>query len=130
MWQGCAQYHRPVYEAVIEALEEVTAGNSNVAITRAGGLLVRIQKVVTRLALYHALTVIEPLEILNEGLQARENTVAGMMKAVAVVETSLVRLRTEENFAILFKRAEDRANKLDLEEIVASVCAQASEAVS
>ena len=30
-----------------------------------------------------------------------------------------MRLRTEEDFAILFKRAENRANKLDLEEIVA-----------
>lgn len=106
------------YEAVVEALEEMAAGSSNVA-TRAGGLLVRFQKGITLLALYMALTVIEPLEILNTGLQARENTVAGMMKAVDVLKNSLARLRREEDFAILFKRAEDRAKELDLEEIVA-----------
>ena len=36
------------YEAVIDALEEMAAGNSNVA-TRAGGLLVRFQKSITLL---------------------------------------------------------------------------------
>ena len=102
------------YEAVVEALEEMAAGSSNVA-TRAGGLLVRFQQGITLLALYMALTV----EILNTGLQARENTVAGMIQAVDVLKNSLARLRREEDFAILFKRAEDRAKELDLEEIVA-----------
>ena len=71
MLKLCAVPSIDQYEAVIEALEEMTVGNSNVA-TRAGGLLVRFQKGVTLLTLFIALTVIEPLEILNAGLQARE----------------------------------------------------------
>lgn len=90
------------YEAIVEALEEMAAGSSNVA-TRAGGLLVRFQKGITLLALYMALTVIEPLEILNTGLQARENTVAGMMKTVDVSEEFVGKIAERGRFRNSFQ---------------------------
>jgi hypothetical protein len=97
----------------------MSSGNNRVA-ARSAGLHVRFQRGVTLLALFVALTVIEPLEILNIGLQARDNTVAGMMKAVGVVKTSLVRMRTEECFADIFSdRVEEKRAEFDLDEIVA-----------
>jgi len=93
-------------------------GKSTVA-PRAAGLLVRFQKGVTLLALIVALAVIEPLEVLNVGLQARDNTVSGMVKAVDAVKSSLLGVRTEDGFANIYNSAQTKVAELDLEDIAA-----------
>ena len=95
-WQpGNAVRNRPTIDQVIEALKWQL--ETAIVATRAGSLGVRFHGGITLLALHIAPIVIEPLEIINAGLQARENTVTRIMKAVAVVKTSLVRMLTEDS---------------------------------
>ena len=106
------------YEAILEALEEMAAGNGNAA-TRAAGLLTAFQKGSMLLALEMIVDIVEPLEQLNTDLQARGNTVSGIIKAVQLVKGNLEKKRTVDGFTGLFEKAEKRQKDLDLEVIAA-----------
>ena len=106
------------YEAIIEALEEMSSNNSNAA-TRAAGLLDKFRKGATFLTLQIALQVIEPLEILNTSLQGRQSTVGGMRKAVTSVQGFLELKRDATVFETLMVESGDMQAKLDLDEISA-----------
>jgi hypothetical protein len=106
------------YEAMLEALEEMAAGNSNAA-TRAAGLLTALQKGSTLLALLMIIDVIETLEQLNTALQARNTTVSGIIKAVQVVKEALEKKRTSEGFTDMYMTSERRREELDLDPIAA-----------
>jgi len=73
------------YELVLSCLEELSsipASGSNVA-ARASGLYSQLCQGSTLLALKMALKVFGPLEMLNRSLQARYQTVSGMLEAVS-----------------------------------------------
>ena len=106
------------YEAIVEALEEMSSSNGNAA-TRAAGLLEKFRKGGTHLTLTMALELIQPLETLNTSLQGRQNTVGGTRKAVASVQTYLQEKRDEAVFDTLMTKSRNVQAELDLDDIIA-----------
>ena len=82
------------YELVLDCLEEMSlpAAGSNVS-ARASGLWNQLSKGSTWLALKMAIRVFGPLEMLNRSLQARYQTVSGMLVAVGETLSGLRDLR-------------------------------------
>lgn len=93
---------------------------ANVASTdiksRASGLAVIFGKGNTFLALRMALLVFAILENLCRSLQSQTQTVSGMLLAVSHTLDRLKVLRSDDEYAALFSKVEDDAEKLGLEE--------------
>ena len=106
------------YELVLDCLEEMSlpAAGSNVA-ARASGLRVQLCKGSTLLALKMALKVFGLLEMLNRSLQARYQTVSGMLAAVDETLCGLRNLHTDEKFNQLLSDTSEIISELDLEEM-------------
>jgi hypothetical protein len=89
---------------------------SNVA-ARASGLRVQLCKGSTLLALKMALKVFAVLEVLNRSLQARYQTVSGMLAAVSEILSALRDLRTDKSFDQMLADTAEIVAELDLEEL-------------
>jgi len=64
-----------------------------------------------------ALKVFSPLEMLNRSLQARYQTVSGMLDAVGETVSSLRHIREDEAFNQILTETGDAIVELDLEEL-------------
>jgi hypothetical protein len=107
------------YELVLSCLEEISsipASGSNVA-ARASGLYSQLCQGSTLLALKMALKVFGPLEMLNRSLQARYQTVSGMLEAVSETLSSLRYLRDDIAFEQLITDTEQVIAENKLEEL-------------
>ena len=106
------------YDLVLECLEEMSlpAAGSNVA-ARASGLHSVLCKGSTMMALKMALKVFGLLEVLNRSLQARYQTVSGMLVAVGETLSGLGDLRADEAFEQLLADTKKVVADLDLEEL-------------
>ncbi len=67
------------------------------AATRAAGHAVKLRKGNTYLELLIALAVIEPMELLNKSMQAKQNTVSAMKEAVRILVVSLTHNRQDDD---------------------------------
>ena len=103
------------YELVLRCLHEMSlpAAGSNVN-ARASALYSNLCKSSTLLALKMALKVFGPLEMLNRSLQARYQTVSGMLVALGETIAGLRYLREDEAFDQLLTDAKVVA-EMDLE---------------
>ncbi len=106
------------YEAMLEALEEMADGIGDSSI-KASGILQKFKRGNTFLSMIIALEVLKPLEMLNTVLQARHKTISGMKQAVASVKLGFTEKRSEEEFQIIFAKANKNVSELDLEDISA-----------
>jgi len=106
------------YELVLDCLEEMSlpAAGSNVS-ARASGLRNQLSKGSTWLALKMAIRVFGPLEMLNRSLQARYQTVSGMLVAVGETLSGLRDFREDKAFDKLLADAVEAVAELDLEEL-------------
>ena len=106
------------YGPVLDCLEEMSqhAAGSNVA-ARASGLRSQLCKGSSLLALKMALKVLGLLETLNRSLQARYQTVSGMMAAVGETLSGLADLRNDNAFEQLLADTAEAVVELDLEEL-------------
>ena len=106
------------YELVLDCLEEMSLpeAGSNVA-ARASGLRIQLCKGSTLLALKMALKVFAVLEVLNRSLQARYQTVSGMLAAVSEILSALRDLRTDKSFDQMLADTAEIVAELDLEEL-------------
>jgi hypothetical protein len=104
------------YDPVLDCLEEMSqpAAGSNVT-ARASGLRSQLCKGSTLLALKMAQKVFGLLEMLNRSLQARYQTVSGMLKAVDETLSGLRDLRLDAAFGKLLADTEEIVAELDLE---------------
>lgn len=103
---------------VLDCLEEMSlpASGSNVA-ARASGLRIQLSKGSTLLALKMSLKVLGPLEMLNRSLQARYQTISGMLAAVGETLSGLRGLREDLAFDQLLADTVRVVAELDLEEL-------------
>lgn len=103
---------------MLDCLEEMSlpAGGSNVA-ARASGLRIQLCKGSTLFALKMALKVLSLLEMLNRSLQARYQTVSGMLAAVGETLSGLRDLREDAAFDLLLADTAEFIAELDLEEL-------------
>ena len=105
------------YDPVLDCLEEMSlpaAAGSNVT-ARASGLRSQLCKGSTLLALKMAQNVFGLLEMLNRSLQARYQTVSGMLTAVDETLSGLRDLRVNAAFDKLLADTEEIVVELDLE---------------
>jgi hypothetical protein len=111
------------YALVLECLNEMSVpdGSSNVA-ARASDLYSQLCKGSLLLALKMALQVFSLLEILNKSLQARYQTVSGMLAAVEETLSALRDLRADELFDELLANTAEMITQLDLEELQVRRC--------
>lgn len=103
-----------------EQAEYQCSGASTESKSRAAGLYDRFSKGNTLLCLTLALSVFEVLENLCtalRALQGREATVTGMLEAVDKTVSTLTTLRSDDNFAVLYQRADDAASDCQLDAI-------------
>jgi len=106
------------YDLVLDCLEEMSLPSAGSSISaRASGLRSQLCKGSTFLALKMALKVFGPLEMLNRSLQARYQTVSGMLAAVGETTAGLRDLRDDKEFERLLADAADVVAELDLETI-------------
>ena len=68
-------------------------------------------------AVLYAVAIFEVLENLCTALQGREATVTGMLEAVNKTISTLTALRSGDNFAVLYQRAEEAASECQMNAI-------------
>lgn len=105
------------YPAVLQSLEEMGVGTTETA-SKARALSLSFCRSQTLLGLRIACDVALQLEGLNEVLQARKANVSGMLEAVGMVKSELLRRRSTETFQELFAKVTEKAEELDLSPLV------------
>jgi hypothetical protein len=107
------------YELVLSCLEmSLPAAGSSVT-ARASAIYSQLSKGSTLLVLMMALKVFGPLEMLNRSLQARNQTVSGMLAAVGETLSALRNIREEVAFDQLLEGTEQVEAEINLEELKA-----------
>ena len=101
------------YSEVLDSLEN-TAKKPGEAGSKARNLLKMFQSSATLLGVCIAHEVALRLEGLNQSLQGKQCTVTDMLTAVRTVETAISDARSKHEFHDMFKKVEERAEKLKL----------------
>ena len=101
------------FESVLECFDQLGNSSTHVA-TRARGLQRQLLSGNTVLGLLMASEWLKPLECLNRSLQARSETVAGMIKSVNTVVEDLHQLRTDEGFDQILRAENELIRKFNL----------------
>jgi len=105
------------YAVVLASLETYASEVTDEAAAKASGLLNQLQQGTTALGLKVAVLVFSRIEQLNKSLQSASATVSGMIAAAETLVLELQRLRSENQFSIIFKEVNEMIYIPDLEPV-------------
>ncbi|PIK41115.1 putative zinc finger MYM-type protein 1-like [Apostichopus japonicus] len=89
-------------EYVLQALANAAANFGSTTAARASGLYSTLKKAKCYLGLKASLPILTLMEALNRSLQAKDQTVEGMIQCAKVLKDQLTQLRDDEEFSALF----------------------------
>ncbi|KAJ1138377.1 hypothetical protein NDU88_004764 [Pleurodeles waltl] len=106
------------YEPILETLEQLSTSKSSGDVSaRARGLLAHFQRGTTVLGLQIALQILQLLECLNIAMQGRQQTISGLLAAVNVAKSAILKLRNDESFNSLIHSTNQMTSKYHLNAI-------------
>ncbi|KAJ1185179.1 hypothetical protein NDU88_001973 [Pleurodeles waltl] len=113
------------YEPILETLEQLSTSKSSGDVSaRARGLPAHFQKGTTVLGLQIALQVLQLLECMNIALQGRQQTISGLLAAVNVAKSAILKLRSGESFNSLLSSTNHVTAKCHLNAIEVPNCGE------
>ncbi|KAJ1147935.1 hypothetical protein NDU88_000776 [Pleurodeles waltl] len=104
------------YEPILETQEQLSTSKSSGDMS-ARGLLAHFQRGTTVLGLQIALQILQLLECLNIAMQGRQKTISGLLAAVKVAKSAILKLRNDALFNSLLDSTNHMTAKYHLNAI-------------